>query len=88
MFRARRVMRRRAVARTAVVGGAAYYAAKRGAEAGRQEQDEANQTYDEAPAAETGADPIEQIKELQELREQGILTEEEFAAEKKKLLGI
>jgi hypothetical protein len=32
-------------------------------------------------------DPLEQIKELAELREQGILTEEEFAAEKKRLLG-
>ncbi len=37
------------------------------------------------PAA--AVDPLEQIKELAELREQGILTEEEFAAEKKRLLG-
>jgi hypothetical protein len=29
-----------------------------------------------------------QIKDLAELREQGILTEQEFAAEKKKLLGL
>jgi hypothetical protein len=36
-----------------------------------------------APAQDT-----EQIRELTELREQGILTEEEFAAEKKKLLGL
>ncbi|HEY2208130.1 MAG TPA: SHOCT domain-containing protein [Gaiellaceae bacterium] len=31
--------------------------------------------------------PMEQLKELGELREQGILTEEEFTAEKKKLLS-
>jgi hypothetical protein len=55
-------------------------AAKR-ANAGSQEAREAD---DAAPPAE----PVERVKELDELREQGILTEEEFAAEKKKLLGI
>ena len=39
---------------------------------------------DAAPPAE----PLDRVKELDELREQGILTQEEFAAEKKKLLGI
>ena len=77
-------MRRRAIAGTAAVGGAAYYAAKR-ASTGRQEQ--ARETVDEAPPPGPAPDPVEQIKELAELREQGILTEEEFAAEKKKLLG-
>lgn len=33
------------------------------------------------------ADVIEQLKQLGELRTQGILTEEEFAAQKAKLLG-
>ncbi|MCB0969282.1 MAG: SHOCT domain-containing protein, partial [Ilumatobacter sp.] len=32
--------------------------------------------------------PIEQLKQLASLKEQGILTEEEFAAQKAKLLGI
>jgi putative oligomerization/nucleic acid binding protein len=41
----------------------------------------------QAPPPEAPVDPLEQIKELAELREQGILTEEEFAAEKKRLLG-
>jgi hypothetical protein len=31
--------------------------------------------------------PVAQLKELDELREQGILTAEELAAEKRKLLG-
>lgn len=53
-------MRRRAVARTAVVGG--------------------------LPASAPST--VDQVKELAELREQGILTEEEFAAEKKKLLAL
>ena len=37
------------------------------------------------PAA--AADPIAQLKELAELRQQGILTDEEFAAQKAKLLA-
>jgi Short C-terminal domain len=39
------------------------------------------------PAANGGADPIQQLKELASLRDQGILTEEEFAAQKARLLG-
>jgi hypothetical protein len=39
-----------------------------------------------APAPEA-PDPIEQLKELAALKEQGILTDEEFAAEKAKILG-
>ena len=41
-----------------------------------------------APAPAAGqADVIEQLKQLGELKAQGILTEEEFAAQKAKLLG-
>jgi Short C-terminal domain len=39
-----------------------------------------------APAA-AAPDPIEQLKELASLKDQGILTDEEFAAEKAKILG-
>jgi len=52
-------------------------AAKR-ANTGPQETQGAD---DAAPPAA----PVERVKELDELRERGILTEEEFAAEKKKL---
>lgn len=42
-----------------------------------------------APAAAPSSSvPIEQLKQLAELKEQGILTEAEFAAEKAKLLGL
>jgi hypothetical protein len=85
MMRPRRVMRRRAVARTAVVGGVAYAAAKRGSQAGQPQQQE--EVAYEAAAAPVEADPIEQLKQLNELRQQGILTEEEFTAEKQKILG-
>jgi hypothetical protein len=45
-----------------------------------------------APAAPAAApapapDPIQQLKELGELHKQGVLTDEEFAAQKAKLLG-
>jgi hypothetical protein len=52
--------------------------AARRANTGPQESREAD---DAAPPAA----PVERVKELDELREQGILTQEEFAAEKKKL---
>ena len=40
-----------------------------------------------APAAAPAADPIQQLKDLAALKEQGILTDEEFAAQKAKILG-
>ena len=40
-----------------------------------------------APAPPAAKDPIEQLKQYAELRDQGILTEEEFAAQKAKILG-
>jgi membrane protease subunit (stomatin/prohibitin family) len=39
-----------------------------------------------APAA-PAADPIQQLKELGELHQSGVLTDEEFAAQKAKILG-
>jgi Short C-terminal domain len=52
-----------------------------------------DQGYDEpeyaapAPAAPAEPDPMEQLQKLAELHTQGILTDEEFAAQKAKLLG-
>jgi hypothetical protein len=41
-----------------------------------------------APAAPAApADPIEQLERLADLKNQGILTEDEFAAQKAKILG-
>jgi hypothetical protein len=39
------------------------------------------------PAAAPAATPIDQLKELGELHASGVLTDEEFAAQKAKLLG-
>jgi Short C-terminal domain len=41
-----------------------------------------------AAAAPAGGDAVAQIQQLAALRDQGILTEEEFAAKKAQLLGI
>jgi hypothetical protein len=88
-------------ARTAVVAGTAT--AVSGRVARRQQQKYAGQdaayTQTQAAAVEQGveqgaamqagqADPAAQIAELGKLKEQGLLTEEEFAAKKKQILGI
>jgi hypothetical protein len=39
------------------------------------------------PPSNGGEDPIEKLKQLAELRDQGILTEEEFATQKARLLA-
>jgi hypothetical protein len=40
-----------------------------------------------APAQPAGGDVVAQLKGLADLRDQGVLTEEEFAAQKAKILG-
>jgi hypothetical protein len=43
--------------------------------------------YSEEPAAPAEPDPMEQLEKLAKLHEEGVLTDEEFAAQKAKLLG-
>jgi membrane protease subunit (stomatin/prohibitin family) len=80
--------RRRPIARmavgTAVVAGTASAVARR--TAASQQAAAAPQEAAAAPAA-ASEDPYEKLKELGALHEQGILTDEEFAAQKAKLLG-
>ena len=58
---------------------------------GYYQQQPAQQQYapppDAAPAAGAGDDMIAQLEKLGQLRDKGILTDEEFAAQKAKLLG-
>ncbi len=89
----------RGMVRTAAVAGTAT--AVSGGVRRRQERrwaaQEAPQGYAEPPPAAPAAAPaapatgsasvIDQLKELGELKEQGVLTEAEFAAQKAKLLG-
>jgi Short C-terminal domain len=86
----------RGVARTAVIAGTATSVSnrvsKRQGERWAQQEEQQQQAAapppppPAAPAA-AASSPIEQLKELGELKAQGILTEEEFAAQKAKLLG-
>jgi hypothetical protein len=87
----------RGVARTAVIAGTATAVSNRVSrrQANRwaeQEQYDYAQQQAAAPppapaAAPQGTDTIEQLKQLGELHAQGILTDEEFAVQKAKLLG-
>ena len=86
----------RGVVRTAAVAGTATAVSNRVSrrQASRWGQQDAYAQEPEptyaapapAPAA-PAADPIEQLKGLAELRQQGILTDEEFAAQKAKILA-
>jgi Short C-terminal domain len=78
----------RGVARTAVRAGTATAVSNRVSrrQGARWAQEDQPMQPQAAPAAPT-TDPIAQLKELGELRESGVLTEEEFTAQKAKLLG-
>jgi hypothetical protein len=83
------------IARVAVASGTATAVSnrvsRRQAERWAQQDAPAYQPQpDAAPQAAAGGGPsapIEQLKELGQLHEQGVLTDEEFAAQKAKLLG-
>jgi len=87
----------RGVARTAVIAGTATSVSNRvsrrqGQRWAQQEAQQAPPQQAAAPAAPAAAPAgeesmIDQLKQLGELKSQGILTEEEFAAQKAKLLG-
>jgi hypothetical protein len=88
------------MARTAVVAGTATAVsnrvsrrqARRWEQPGSYPEPEPEPQYVQAPPppaapAEPAADPIAQLKELAALHADGVLTDEEFAAQKAKILG-
>jgi Short C-terminal domain len=89
----------RGVARTAVVAGTATAVSNRVSrrQANRwaaqdqqqydQQQQYAQPQYAPPPQPAPAPDPIEQLKELAALRDQGILTDAEFEAQKAKILA-
>ena len=93
----------RGMARTAVVAGTATAVSNRvsrrqaGRWAAQDQQQYQEPQYQEpppqqyqpppAPAEPAGDDMITQLKKLGELRDAGVLTEEEFAAQKARILG-
>ena len=92
----------RGIARTAVVAGTATAVSnrvsRRQAERWQQQgrspygqpepayQEPAPQ-YQEPPSPPPQQDMVQQLRDLAELKDQGILTEEEFAAQKARILG-
>jgi len=67
------------------------YAAQEQAQYDAQQQQAQPQQFvaapETAPAGGMGPDQIAELKQLAELKDQGILTDEEFAAQKAKILG-
>ena len=80
----------RMAARTAVVAGTATAVSGRvqRRQAARWDEQDAQQYQQEAPAAAPEDDTNAQLQNLAQLHTQGVLTDEEFAAAKAKLLGI
>jgi hypothetical protein len=91
--------RRRPLLRAAMVGGVAYHAGKR-AQENRYEDQETEMRLDQleeqqgSAAAQPGGgggmsqSSIEQLRQLAELKEQGVLTVAEFELQKQKLLQL
>jgi hypothetical protein len=90
----------RGIARTAMIAGTATAVSNRVSrrQAGRwaQEAEPAPQAYaappqapppQAPPAAQGNGDVIAQLKDLADLKAQGVLTEEEFEGQKRRILG-
>jgi Short C-terminal domain len=88
----------RGIARTAVIAGTATAVsnrvsrrqAERWQQQGTYPYEQPASDYEQPepePAAPPAPDPIQRLKDLAALKDQGILTEEEFAAQKAKILG-
>jgi hypothetical protein len=85
----------RGVARTAVIAGTATAVsnrvsrrqANRWSQQDQQQYDEQQQAAAPPPPAAPATDSVTQLKELADLKAQGILTDEEFAAQKAKILA-
>lgn len=80
----------RGIARTAAVAGTATAVSNRVSR--RQGQRWAAKDQEQAQEAEqepapSGEDPYEQLQKLGELKDQGVLTQEEFDAKKQQLLS-
>jgi len=79
----------RGMARTAVVAGTATAVSNR---VSRRQAErwsaEADQNQPEPQMQAAPVDPTAELQKLAALKDQGIITEEEFAAKKKQILGL
>ena len=96
------MFRRRPLLRAAAVGGGAYALGKRRERRSEAQQEDAYEAGQQsmaappaaapadAPAPQAGgvsSDDVARLKELGQLHEQGILTDEEFSQQKARILG-
>ncbi len=83
----------RTMARTTVIAGTATAASGRVSRrqqsrwAAQEQQQAPPQAAAPPPAAAPAEDPMEKLKELGQLHESGVLTDEEFSAAKAKILA-
>jgi len=90
--------RRRPLARAAMVGGGAYMIGKHAAR-GQAQEEQQNAEIDQlqsqqapppaaapAPSGGISDDLVSQLEKLGKLKDEGVLTQDEFDAQKKKLL--
>ena len=75
------LVRRRPLLRAAAIGGGAYMAGR------RSTQPPAPPAADVPPPVAGTPDMIQQLTQLGQLRDQGVLTDEEFAQQKAKILA-
>jgi hypothetical protein len=92
-------MRRRPLMRAAAIGGGAYMVGKHHAEGQQQEAYQDQQIADlqsqqaapvvaaPAPSAGISSEAMQKLQDLAKLHEQGILTDDEFAQQKQRLLA-
>lgn len=76
----------RGMARTAVIAGTATHVSNNVSR--RQSERWAAEEQQSAPPPVAGDDTTAQLQQLAQLKDQGILTQEEFDAKKKQILGI
>jgi hypothetical protein len=79
------------VLKAAAVGGTAYYAGKKVQENRQEDQAE---PYESPPASDAGmaaaaagSDTVAQLQQLAQMHESGVLTDEEFASAKQRILA-
>jgi hypothetical protein len=85
--------RRRPLMRAAMIGGAGYVAGKKmgqardeGSQGGADDGQVASSAPVDAPSSGISEAAIERLKQLASLHDQGVLTDDEFNAEKQKVL--
>jgi Short C-terminal domain len=87
------LLRRRPLLRAAAVGGGAYAFGKHRQRVQEEHEQDAYSAGQQSMASEPQSSGLtsedtDRLRELGQLHDQGVLTDEEFAAQKSKILGL